>query len=334
MLSFSETKDSQPIALGYKTRECIGKPILTVHYLPNYDQDAQPEIESSDPTNLIENERFRLMSEYGLSKSEFNHMVDRVSKGTPVDASASRALKRAYLDIQLIINTKLKTTLEFSSRDKVFLKPIYDTTPDRQNQILTTFGSSGAGKSWQINDLCMRNPAILDNETIPAVILFSSVGSDDPSYLPIKNYMGEKWLWRDPADLEPADTLISSYEKKSVLIFDDISSIANRRVRDRLLAFRDTCLEVARHKSLVIISSSHLFHDRAKTQKLRNSSAFYVLYPRNSVKPLLDIFEHMFAMSRHKRNDLVKKLKREGRAQFVRVDTPSYIINTKRVQLI
>jgi hypothetical protein len=334
MLSFSDGKNSRAIAHGYKTKDCVGRPIFTVHFIPNYAKDSPPEIESSDTKSLIDNERFRLMSEYGLSKAEFTHMVNRVATGQPVDESASRSLKRAYLDIGLIIATKLKTTLEFSSRDKVFLKPIYDTLPNRKNQIVSLFGSSGAGKSWMINDLLMRNPAIQDNESVPMVVLFSSVGSDDPSYAPIKNFMDEKFTWKDPKDVEARDLLVSSYEKKTVLIFDDINSIADRRVRERIIAFRDTCLEVARHKSLAIINSSHLYHDRAKTQKLRNSSAFYVLYPRNSVKPILDVFENQFAMNRHERNDLVKRLKREGRAQFLHCDTPSFVINTKRVQLL
>ena len=334
MLSFQESKKSTPIAHGYNTSDCIGKPIFTVHYIPNYDKDAPPEIESSDPKTLIETERFRLMTEYGLSKFEFDHMVQRVAQNEPVDPSASRALKRAYLDIQRIINTKLKTTLEFGARESVFLKPVYDTRPDRTNQIVTTFGSSGAGKSYMINDLLMRNPAIRDGETVPAVYLFSSVGGDDPSYAPIREFLDERFFLVDPKNMEARDTLVSTYEKKSVLIFDDVASIANRRVRDKVLAFRDNCLEVARHKSLVIINSSHLFHDRVKTQKLRNSSCIFVLYPRNSNKAIVDVLETMFAMNRHERNDLVKKLKREGRAQFLRVDTPSYLVNTKRVQLL
>jgi hypothetical protein len=334
MLSFSESKKSVAIAHGYNTADCIGNPAFTVYYVPNYDKDAAPEIESSDPKTLIETERFRLMTEYGLSKLEFEHMVQRVAKNEPVDPSASRALKRAYLDIQLIINTKLKTTLEFGARENVFLKPVYDTRPDRTNQIVTMFGSSGAGKSYMINDLLMRNPAIKDGETVPAVYLFSSVGGDDPSYAPIREHMDEKFFWVDPKDMEAKDTLVSSYEKKSVLIFDDVASISNRRIRDRVLAFRDNCLEVARHKSLVIINSSHLFHDRVKTQKLRNSSSIFCLYPRNSNKAIVDVLETMFAMNRHERNDLVKKIKREGRCQFLRVDTPSFLINTKRVQLL
>ena len=334
MLSFSETKDSIPIAIGYDNKDCVGKPIFKVYFVPDYAKESQPLISSDSPTELIDNERFRLMTEYGLSNLEFEHMVTRIAKDEPVDPSASRSLKRAYLDIKQLLLNKLKTTLEFSSREKVFLKPFYDTTPNRQNQIVTAFASSGAGKSYAINDLLMRNPAIQDGETVPAVILFSSVGADDPSYQGIKNFMGEKFFWKDPKTLEATDLMVSHYEKKSVLIFDDINSIANKRIRDRVIAFRDNCLEVARHRSLVIISSSHLMHDRTKTQKLRNSSAYYMLYPRNSVKPALDCFENMFNMSRHVRNDLVKKMKREGRMNFLRVDTPSYLINEKRCQLL
>lgn len=334
MLSFSETDDSIPIAVGYSNKDCIGRPLFKVYFVPDYAKDSAPLIASDSPTELIDNERFRLMTEYGLSKLEFEHMVQRIAKDEPVDPSASRSLKRAYLDIKQLIHTKLKTSLEFGSREKVWLRPWYDTTPDRTNQIVTAFASSGAGKSYAINDILMRNPAIQDNETVPAVILFSSVGADDPSYAPIRNWMGEKYFWKDPKDLEPTDLMVSHYEKKSVLIFDDVNSIANKRTRERVIAFRDNCLEVARHRSLVIISSSHLMHDRTRTQKLRNSSAYFVLFPRNSVKPILDCLEHMFAMGRHQRNDLVKKLKREARMQFLRVDTPSYVVNEKRVMLL
>ena len=334
MLSFSETKDSIVIAVGYGNKDCVGRPLFKVHFVPDYSKDSTPLIASDSPTELIDNERFRLMTEYGLSRVEFQHMVAQISKDEPVDPSASRSLKRAYLDIKQMIHNKLKTSLEFSSKEKVWLKPWYDSTPNRKNQIVTAFASSGAGKSWGINDLLMRNPAILDNETVPAVVLFSSVGSEDPSYAGIRNWMGEKFFWKDPRDLEATDLQMSHYEKKSVLVFDDVSSISDKHVRDRVIAFRDNCLEVARHKSLVIISSSHLMHDRTRTQKLRNSSAYFLLYPRNSVKPILDCLENLFAMGRHQRNDLVKKLKREGRMQFLRCDTPSYLINEKRVQLL
>ena len=126
---------------------------------------------------------------------------------------------------------------------------------------------------------------------------------------------------------------MSSYKEKSVLIFDDIDSISDKAIRNRIVNFRDNLLEIARHKSLVIISSAHLFHNRKATQKLRNSSAYYILYPRNSIKPLDDVLENQMGMNRHQRSDLIKKLKREGRANFIHVDSPPYVVNTKRVML-
>ena len=116
MLSFSETKDSIPIAVGYANKDCVGRPLFKVYFVPDYAKESQPMIASDNPKELIETERFRLMSEYGLSKVEFEHMVMRISKDEPVDPSASRSLKRAYLDIKQLILNKLKTTLEFSSK--------------------------------------------------------------------------------------------------------------------------------------------------------------------------------------------------------------------------
>ena len=331
MLSFESTNDKDiPIALGYPNSECVGKPIFTVYFQADY--HSKPAIESSDPKTLVANERYRLQTEFGLSRREFESIVDLVAKHEPVPEEASRALKRAYLAIQKVMHDKLKRELEFGPNDDVWVKPIYDTRPNRTNQIMTLFASSGAGKSWMVNDYCMRNPAVQE-DIVPGIFLFSSVGDDDPSYKPIKDKYQFKFFWKDPRDLDPEDTNIHTYQEKSILIFDDINSIGDKKVRNRLIQFRETCLEIARHRSLVIISTEHLYHNRAKTQKLRNSSAFLTLYPRNSPKPIDDVLENIFNLNRHERHALITKVKREARSQFLHIDYPGYLINEKRIML-
>ena len=165
------------------------------------------------------------------------------------------------------------------------------------------------------------------------IFLFSSVGADDPSYKPIREFYALKFFVKDPKDLAPEDLNINTYEERSILIFDDINSIANKKMRNQVISFRETCLEIARHRSLGIISTEHLFHNRAKTQRLRNSSAYLCLYPRNSPKPIDDVLDNNFNLGRYERHALIKKLVREGRAQFLHIDYPGYVINTKRVHL-
>lgn len=331
MLSFHRRDENDiAIAHAYATKDCVGKPISTVYFIADY--SGQPEIESNDIKGLVANEQFRIQQEFALSRNEFREILKRVEANQPIIETSSRTLKRAYLEISRIVHEKLKKQLEFSARDKVFLKPIYDTTTNRTNQICTMFASSGAGKSYMINDILMRNPAI-QTGTVPSIHLFSSVGDNDPSYAPIKAFYGERFFWIDPRDVDQGDLTVGSYTEKSVLIFDDINSISDKRIRAQVIHFRETCLEVARHRSLVIISSEHLFHNRKATQKLRNSSAYYVLYPRNSPKPIDDVLDNQFNIGRHERFDLIKKLKREGRAQFLHVDSPNYVVNTKRVML-
>ena len=331
MLSFHEDtkKNSFPIAHGYDNRECIGKPIFTIFYIPDF--SSPPEITSNDPKSLLESDRYRLCKEYALSKQEYNQLVDRVANQQPVIETSSRTLKKAYLEIEKLMHEKLKKCLEFSPTDKIFLKPIYDTSANRKNQILTMFGSSGCGKSWKVNDCLVRNPAVLAN-LVPMIYIFSSV-DNDPSYQGLRELYGEKFVHKYPRDLEPSDLNVKMYDKKSVLIFDDVNSIGDKRIRQSVINFRNNLLEIARHRSLVVISTEHLFHNRVHTQKLRNSSAYMCLYPRNSKKALDDILENNMNLNRHQRTNLLKQLIREGRAQFVHMDNPPYIINTKRCQL-
>ena len=330
MLSFhkNEKKQSIPIAHAYKNEDCEGKPAFTIWYIRDY--TGPPQISSSDPKSLLENDRFRLMQEFALSLAEYNQLVDRVSKDEPVIETSSRTMKKAYLEIQKIMTNKLKKCLEFNNED-IWLKPIYDTTPNRKNQILTCFGSSGSGKSWQINDSLCRNPAI-QSGIVPMVYIFSSV-DEDPSFDGLRRIYGDRFVYKDPRDLEPSDLNVKHYEKKSVLIFDDVNSISDSMIRKMVLQFRNNCLEVARHRSLVIINSEHLFHNRNQTAKLRNSSKYMVFFPRNSPKAIDHVFEHNMNMNRFERVDLIKKIVREGRAQFVSMDNPTYIVNTKRCQL-
>ena len=127
MLSFHRMKDTDyPIAMGYNNKECIGNPIFTVYFVDDYSDSTAPAIESSDTKSLVQNERYRIQREFALSKREFNILVDRVSKNEPVLETSSRTIKRAYLEIKRVVNQKLKTSLEFSAKDKVYIKPVYD----------------------------------------------------------------------------------------------------------------------------------------------------------------------------------------------------------------
>ena len=330
MLSFSQhsKKKSIAIAHGFHNERCEGKPAFTIWYIQDY--TSPPEITTSDPEALMTSERYRICKEFSLSFREYEILLKRVANSQPVLETSSRTMKRAYLEIQKIMHNKLRKSLEFNG-DNVWLKPIYSTVADRTNQILTAFGSSGAGKSWMLNDIMCRNPAVLSG-LVPMVYKFSSV-ENDPSFQGLRDLMGEKFVYKDPRDLTPEDLNVKAYDKKSVLIFDDINSISDKRVRNMVLNFRNNCLEIARHRSLVILNSDHLYHARNLTAKLRNSSAYMVFYPRNSPKPIDDVLEHTMNMSKHERVDLIKKIIKEARSQFIRMDSPSFLVNSKRCML-
>ena len=138
MLSFSphSKKKSIPIAHAFHNERCEGKPAFTIWYIQDY--RSPPEITTSDPEALMTSERYRICKEFSLSFREYEILLKRVANSQPVLETSSRTMKRAYLEIQKIMHNKLRKSLEFNG-DNVWLKPIYNTTPDRTNQILTAF---------------------------------------------------------------------------------------------------------------------------------------------------------------------------------------------------
>ena len=111
MLSFHKVNDSDfPIAQGYNNKECIGASIFTVYFVNDYKKSTAPAIESNDLKSMLDNDQYRIQKEFALSKHEFRILVDRVAKAEPVLETSSRTIKRAYLEIQRVINQKLKTT--------------------------------------------------------------------------------------------------------------------------------------------------------------------------------------------------------------------------------
>ena len=105
MLSFNKINDEDyPIAHGFDNKECHGQPIFTVYFVNDYADSTPPAIETNDPKSLIETDRYRIQKEFSLSKKEFDLILEQVAQQEAVDETFSRTLKRAYLEIQRVVN--------------------------------------------------------------------------------------------------------------------------------------------------------------------------------------------------------------------------------------
>ena len=328
MLSFDRmTEKDIELAWGYDSKEFKNK-IFSVYFTT---RDGQSAIVSENIQKLLQGEQLRIMTENNITPAEYKLLCLSHQRAKPADVAWSRGLKKAYLEIQKSTDSKLKRELEFDRHDDVFLVPAFDASEARTNYITTFWGSSGSGKSWSMQSILLRMPSL---HNVPMVYLFGSVGDEDPSFDKLKDRLRERIKYMSPRDMKAEDYNYRNYEIGAVLVFDDISSIANRRVRSSMQAFLDTVLEVARHRSQIIFASSHLFHAYQATAKLRNSSRYLALYPRNTPKVLSSILDHEYGWSRQKRLEMVRKCKAESRMTWISKNHPAHLLTEKRLVLL
>ncbi len=323
------TKKDVELAWAYDNPEANGKKLFTVFYTPRYKGTAL--IEHEDSRSLLEDDALMIMTEFSLSKDEYDHLVSHISHNGVSDQDWPTRLKRAYLRISAAIDEKLKKEIKFDLTEKVHLRPAWNTAKERTNYITSFFGSSGSGKTFALTSLLINNPSA---DYIPRVFLFSAVGHGDPAYEACEKFFKERFEIVDVKDMKAEDFDTTGYERGSALIFDDIDSIANKRIRGQLQEFRDNCLERARHMSQIILCTAHLFHNRTATQRLRNSSRYMGLFPRATPKVLLSILDQNHEIGRARRMKLVRELKRDSRMVWYSSSHPQHLLSERRIILL
>lgn len=120
-------------------------------------------------------------------------------------------------------------------------------------------GASGSGKTTYISKYLNNYKKIFKN---PKIYLFSKLSSDETldQYKPIRVDLN-KFKYDD-------DTLKRLHD--SLLIFDDIDSIGDKKIKDKIYNFINEVLYNGRHHNISIIITNHLCTDYKKTRPILN----------------------------------------------------------------
>ena len=150
------------------------------------------------------------------------------------------------------------------------LQILPDTKLDRQ--IIYCTGCSGSGKSTFIRKYCKEyKKKFKDNE----IYLFSALKSDDSlDEIKPKRFKIDESLVSDPLDVEDL--------KDSLVIFDDIDVIANKKVRDAVYNILNQVLEISRHFRTYCCVSNHLPTNGIWTRRILNESSVVVWFPQSA----------------------------------------------------
>jgi hypothetical protein len=149
--------------------------------------------------------------------------------------------------------------------------PYPDPTPKLERQIGYITGPSGSGKSTYVKNYCREWRRQHKDKPI---YLFSSL-SEDPSIDDLKPARVKlDTLVTDPLDLKEV-------EEGSMLIFDDVDNIGNKKIRDSVYAVLNNILEIGRHRKLWCLITNHMPTLGKDGRKILNECHFVVYFPKS-----------------------------------------------------
>ena len=204
---------------------------------------------------------------------------------------------------------------------------------DNQIERLYISGASGSGKSFYLSKWLKEFVKLKGNKDVP-IYLFSTVeydeALDDPfedQLIRVLDEIDEEEFVNDPPSLD-------DYEEGSVLVFDDIMKVSNARLRITLLSILNSLQEIARHKKLTLITTSHIISDYHATRTVLNEATAITVFPRyaGGLAGVRDYLKRKIGMSPHE----IKKflgLSKNSRWVSLYKRTNMFVISQKTVYI-
>jgi len=148
----------------------------------------------------------------------------------------------------------------------------FQQLPSDKVRVLYIAGPSGAGKSTYISEYAKIYKKLYPGSRI---ILFSRI-ADDPAFddLCYKQIELTDDLVENPLQLEEVIP-------GSLVIFDDIDTVSNKKLLKSLLNFQSQVLELGRHKDIKCLITSHLINKGPQTKTIMNEMQSFTFFPQS-----------------------------------------------------
>ena len=204
--------------------------------------------------------------------------------------------------IYLCVEEKEKPKYPFTYMDfgkgegeNVKLQQVPNTKSERE--ILYITGASGSGKSTYTRKYCEQYKKKYPDRDI---LLFSSLPNDESlDDVHPKRIKIDDRLLDEPITPEMlADSLV---------IFDDVDVISNKKHREAVLNIANQVLEIGRHYKITAVFTNHLPTNRGDTRRILNESHEVIYFPHSGTamgtKRLLECYVGLDS-------DMMKKIKK------------------------
>ncbi len=178
-----------------------------------------------------------------------------------------------------------------------------------KHQTFACFGPSGSGKSYYIGKMLEEfREYEKEHKLKPKDIFIFSRVDKDSSF--------------DEEKLKPVFRIQTSGQKNeeaiidnipephmfndSLVIFDDITTISNKRVRDIVKCLSDKILETGRHHSITGFWTNHIIRDKNNTKHIHNEATSLTFFPQSNFNAVEAYFKDIQGFTKRD----IEKLKR------------------------
>ena len=215
------------------------------------------------------------------------------------------------------LDNKLNTEININD-GSIFPLPDIDT-----RSTVFVSGPSGSGKSTFVSEYTQNFKLLFPKND---VYLFSKV-KDDPAFRHIKKII------KIPVDEKlMSDGLEAEDVKNSLCIFDDIDTLADKKIQIFIDKVRDDLLEVGRHKNVYMLNTGHQLLNWKKTKIMLMESGGVVFFPKSGGAHAIKTFLSKYAGLDKQQIDKVFKI--NSRWVFINKQYPMYIVSEHKIYLI
>ncbi len=203
------------------------------------------------------------------------------------------------------------------------LEPI----PNKESRTINYIaGPEGSGKSSYASKYIKNYQKMFSNREF---FVFSRLNKDDViDKLKPNRVMIDESLYTDPIDI------ISDLPSGGLILFDDIDTIKDKKIKQAISKLKDDILEVGRHNDIETLITSHLIsgNDRNDNRQILNSAHNLTVFPRSGSSYQINyVLSKYFGLSKEQ---IEKLMKLQSRWCTVNKKYPPYVLHEKGCYLL
>ena len=169
-------------------------------------------------------------------------------------------------------DTLIKEFRQLKIPNDAKLQHIPDTTKEREREIIYMTGPSGSGKSTYTRKYLEQWKKKNKDKVI---YMFSSLPEDESlDDVKPQRIRLDASLYEDPIPIEEFEG--------SVIIFDDIDVISDKKIRDEVYKILNKVLEIGRHLKITCLVTNHLPTNGKDTRRILNEAHSVVYFPHSA----------------------------------------------------